>query len=222
MFETIQELPLLMGLSSEDFMQLLDKVEFDFQKHSEGSIIVNQGDRCNKMVYVLSGDVCSDKREEEHQLYITEDITEHPFVIEPLRMWGMKQNYSATYTFTTEGSTCSIGKQQMNYLISKFEIVKTNLLSIACNRLQTVEKHLCAPIPTTPEERMLELLRNHCLTQKGKKTLRVKMNTLAVLLDIPRLNVSHMLNRWQDQGLLQMSRGQIVIPDTSQLYQSNS
>ena len=220
MFETIQELPLLMGLSSADFMLLLEKVEFEFKKHAEGSTLVNQGDRCNRIIYVLSGDICADKREEENNLIISEYIKDKPFVVEPQRMWGMKQNYSATYTFLTDGSTCSIDKKQMNYLISNFDIVKTNLLSMVCNALHSATRQLSRPIPSTIEERMLELLRSHCITQKGRKVLRIKMNTLSILLDTPRINVSRMLNQWQDEGRISIHRGQIEIPDLNELLQA--
>ena len=49
------------------------------------------------------------------------------------------------------------------------------------------------------------------------KVLKVKMDDLANLLDDTRLNVSCVLNKWQEEGLIEMRRKEFVFHDIAQL-----
>lgn len=217
MFEKLQELPLLMGLSIHELMTIVEKVKFDFQKYNEGTTIVNQGDRCDKITYILSGQICADHRDDNRNILISEYITETPFALEPENLWGMKQKYTHSYTFTSDGSTCTIDKWQLSSLISDYEIVKTNILSLVCNKLQSAHQELNRPISATTEARLIDFVRTHSITKKGKKAIRVKMEVLADIIDDTRLNVSRTLNNWQDKRLVEIHRGCLTIFDTERL-----
>ena len=96
MFEKLQELPLLIGLSINELMAILENVKFEFNKYPEGTTVVNQGDRCDKIVYVLKGELCVDRRGDD--MLFTEYINDSPFLLEPENLWGMKQKYTHTYS----------------------------------------------------------------------------------------------------------------------------
>ena len=51
------------------------------------------------------------------------------------------------------------------------------------------------------------------LTKTGRKSIRIKMNALADAVDGTRLNISKILNKWQEMNLANLSRGMIEIPD---------
>ena len=127
MFEKLQELPLLIGLSVSELMEILENVKFEFNKYDEGTTIASQGDRCEKVIYILKGEICVDRRGGD--MIFTENVDKTPFLLEPENLWGMKQKYTHTYSFNTEGNTCSIDKKQLNYLISNYGVMKTNLLA---------------------------------------------------------------------------------------------
>ena len=63
----------------------------------------------------------------------------------------------------------------------------------------------------------VNFLRLRCLTQAGRKVLRITMEDLAQELHQSRLNISRMLNALQRDGLLTMSRGIITIPQLESL-----
>lgn len=220
MFEKLQELPLLMGLGISDLMRIVEKVNFDFQKHPEGSTIVSQGERCDRIIYVLGGSVCSDRRDATHNMLVSEYFDDVPYVLECQNLWGMNQKFEHSYTFVTEGSTCSIDKRHLNMLISDYEIVKTNLLNLVCNKLQTARAQLKQPIPNTVELRVMQFIANNTLKHPGKKIFRVKMTHIAEAIDTPRINVSDVLNRWQEQQLVELRRGGFIIHNSEALSNS--
>ncbi len=218
MFERLQSLPLLMGLSVNELVKIVERVKFDFRKHAEGSVLASQGDRCNQLYFLLGGTLCVDYRDSVRNMLISEYIDEISFAIELHNLWGVRQYYDRTYVFTTEGNTCSIDKRQMGQLVSEFDIVKTNVLSTICNRLQSTTSRMRRTIPTTVEERMLQYLGSFFLTRSGKKIVRLKMEDLADAIDTPRLNVSRVLNEWEERQLAELRRGSFIIPAAEKLY----
>lgn len=211
MFEKLQELPLLIGLSDSEMMEILENVKFEFNKYDEGATIVNQGDRCEKTIYILKGEICVDRRGGD--MIFTEYVDKTPFLLEPENMWGMKQKYTHTYSFNTDGNTCSIDKKQLSYMISRYGVMRTNLLSMVCNKLQTTNQALQLPVSNDLEVRVIRYFSNNMLTKSGRKSIRVKMNTLADAVDATRLNISKVLNSWQEKNLVSLGRGMIEIPE---------
>ena len=56
-----------------------------------------------------------------------------------------------------------------------------------------------------------------CTTMQGDKTLRIKMEDLASLLDDTRLNVSNVLNKWREEGLIEMRRKEYIFHNIERL-----
>ena len=61
--------------------------------------------------------------------------------------------------------------------------------------------------------KMLRFFRARCLQPSGEKWLHIKMETLARHIGESRLNVSRQLRQWEREGLIQLSRNNIYIPD---------
>jgi len=213
MFEKLQCLPLLMGLSVAELMEIVEKVKFEFRKHQEGSQIVSQGEKCDKLIYVLSGTLCVSKHDVNHSFQIHEYFNKPLYVIEPQNMWGMSQKFDRTYTFTSEGSTCVVEKKQINYLMSHYDIIKTNFLNMICNMLQRATHLLSCKLPNNPEEKIKQFIKNNKIYFSGQTEIKINMKQLAQLVSDTRLNISKTLNLWQNKGLIQIHRGCIFILD---------
>ena len=67
---------------------------------------------------------------------------------------------------------------------------------------------------------MVRFILTHCEKIQGKKILKVKMDDLARQLDHTRLNTSRVLNQMQDEGLIELHRKEIVIPDLEKVVAS--
>lgn len=219
MFERLQSLPLLMGLSVHDLVNIVEKVKFAFDKYYDGYTIVNQGDRCDKVVYVLRGELCAFRRDDAKGMHTYEYFLREPYIIEPQNIWGMQQKYERTYSFTSEGSTCCIEKRQLTYLMSKYELVRTNFLSMICNKLQSANAALREGIPTTTAGKMIKFLKNNKIIHNGQTVIKIKMDYLAEQISDTRLNVSKVLNTWQSRGVIELYRGGFRIKDDTVLFE---
>lgn len=217
MFDKLQSLPLFVGLGIQDLMRLVEIVNLDFQKYQEGKTLAVQGGRCSNAVYVLDGGLNVEYVDARLGLMVTEWGDPSPFLLEVENLWGAHQQYNRTYTFLTDGSTCSIEKRQLMRLLGEFDVIRINLLGMMSNELQRTRASLATPVAPTTEGRILQLIARRSVLPTGGKEIRVKMSPLAQFVDATRLGVSAVLNEWQDQGLVELRRGIITIPEYTKL-----
>jgi len=149
MFTTLQELPILMGMGKQDMLRMVELVKLDFKKYSAGTTFITQGDRCDRLIYVLSGEVCTERRGDSGSWIISEYLTNTPVMLEAENLWGMSQRFLHSYTMTADGGVCSIEKQQLGSLIANYDVVRTNMLGYICNKLERTRKLLFSPPPPT-------------------------------------------------------------------------
>lgn len=217
MFDKLQSLPLFVGLGVSELMRLVEIVNLDFQKYTDGKMLAMQGGRCDKAIYVLDGGLNAEFVDPTLGLMVTEWGDVAPLLLEVENLWGTRQQYSRTYTFLTEGSTCSIEKRQLMRLIGEFDVIRTNLLGMLSNEVQRARLSLHAPVAPTVEGRILQFIKSRSVLATGGKEIRVKMTPLAHLVNATRLNVSAVLNAWQDLGLVELRRGIITINEYAKL-----
>jgi len=217
MFDKLQSLPLFIGLGVSDLMRIVELVDFDFNKYNEGVTFAAQGERCDRIIYVLGGETSIERIFPNRELMVTEWTDTRPYAVEIENLWGMRQVFNHSYTFTTEGSTCSIDKRSLTKLVNSYDIVRTNLLSTLCNDIQRQRRDLLCAYPKYTDEKLLHFFVRHSLIPGGRKEFRVKMRQLGDMVDESRLNVSGVLNKWMRAGLVELSRGVCRIPDLGKL-----
>ncbi|MBE6286986.1 MAG: Crp/Fnr family transcriptional regulator [Mediterranea massiliensis] len=216
MYDTLLLLPLFQGMTKEDFTRILEKNKLDFKKLKAGEELLHTGDAGNKLLFVLKGEVAITTTSKENLYMLTEYISE-PFLIEPQALFGMNPNYVSTYTAITDVHTISIGKSAVIQQLFNYEIFRLNYQNIICNRTQQLQNRLWATTDNQIEKRIAHFIRIRCEHPFGKKTLKVKMEDLASLLNESRLTISRALNNMQQQGLIELFRGCISIPAIEKL-----
>lgn len=212
MFERLLQLPLFQGLTIRELSDVMAHVRLNFVNYHAGDEIVMQGEACRSLIYIISGDVCSEYRDTEHHLMLKEKLPQIG-VLEPYNLFGMYQRYSRTYAFHTDGITLSIDKQMLLQRLMANDIVKINLLNIVCNRYQQVSHLLRNHPEKTIKDKIVKFILAHSSVAKGYKEMQIKMVDLAHQINETRLNVSQTLNEMQRQGTATLSRGRIIIDD---------
>lgn len=216
MYDTLLELPLFQGLTKENITSIIEKVKMGFHKYEDRETIVSQNDRCNRLIFILDGKVEITINDEKHNFKIVEEV-EGPYIIEPQSLFGMHTNYHASYTATGDVETLNIDKGYILTNLCKYEIFNLNYLNILSNRAQTANNKLWNSHIGTTKEKMINFLTLRCVIPYGKKTLFIKMEELAELIDDTRLNVSKVLNEFQEKGILTLGRKKIIIDNLAKL-----
>ena len=221
MYDTLLQLPLFQGLCKDDFTTILEKVKFHFQSFREGEHIAHQGKGCKQLLFLLSGEVATKTKDEEHGYSLCESF-EAPLIIEPDSLFGMTPCFKASYQAKTDVKMLSIDKAYIYSELNNYEIFRINYLNLLSNRCQSARKKLWSTHIRSLEEKFVNFMLKRCQKPSGEKTLKITMEDLGKLIDETRINVSRLLNDMQDKGLVQLKRKEIYIPDLGKLIQETA
>ncbi len=219
MYDTLLQLPLFQGLAQEDFTNILGKVKLHFTCHKAGETLIKAGTTCNRLLFVLKGNIAVSTLAFDHSYCFTEYI-QGPYLIEPQSLFGMNTSYVSTYTANTEVNTVEISKDFVFSDLFKYEIFRLNYMNIISNRVQTHCSRLWMGISDGLETRIKNFILSHLERASGEKVLKIKMEDLATITNDTRVNVSKALNNMQTEGLIKLHRGEIIITEAENLANS--
>lgn len=211
MYDTLLSLPLFQGMSQTDFNSLLQKIRLDFIRHEDGDVIIEKGNRCGSLAFLINGTVESSRSGMDGNFTFSE-LIEAPFLIEPYSMFGRAGSYQRTYTAIGSCSFLMVDKQYIYTELGKYNICRMNLLNILSGRVQQLDSHIWSLDGMSLRERIIRFIKGLSDIQSGQKRLAIKMNDLATLMDATRLNVSRELNALEKDGIISLRRKEIFIP----------
>lgn len=209
MYNTLLQLPLFQGMSRTDLSEVIEKVKFHFLKFKAQKKILVQGEQCDKLVFLLHGELISETTAPCGTFSMVETF-DRPQIIEPHSLFGKCPCYKATYTAQSDVSLLTIDKLYIYGVLDKYEVFRMNLLNLISNKADQLHEHIWSITPRRLEGRIAHFVRSICSTPNGVKTLRIRMGDLAKLLDDTRLNVSKVLNKWEEAGIIEMRRKEYI------------
>ena len=212
MYEALLQLPLFQGLCTDDFTCIIEKVKFHFRSYSGNEVIMNQGDACNQLAFLLEGNLLSKRTDDKHGFKLIETITA-PAIIEPYSLFGMYPYYESTYQAQEEVKLLVIDKSYILSELSNYEIFRLNYLNLLSNRAQVNQRKLWKTHIGSLEEKLANFFLSRCLKPEGTKTLQIGMEELAGLINETRINVSRKLNELREKNIILLRRKEIHIPE---------
>ena len=128
MYEVLLQLPLFQGLCTDDFTRIIEKVKFHFRSYSGNEIIMNQGEVCNQLAFLLEGNLLLKRTDDKHGFRLIETISA-PAIIEPYSLFGMYTYYESTYQAQEEVKLLVIDKSYILSELSNSKDAKIMLVS---------------------------------------------------------------------------------------------
>ncbi len=203
-------------MSRDDLEIVAGHTRFGFEKMSAGHCIAEEGDACQKLVFVVAGSVKIETRAADHGYTVVEQM-EAPYILQTETIFGYSQRYTHTFIASTDVSLITVDKEEVVRLSEDFLVFRLNLLNIFATQCQKLDHQQWRRYPETLRERIVRFFVCHTVYPAGPKTFFLLMNRLAAELNDSRLNVSRVLNGLQDEELLVLHRGRIEIPQLEQL-----
>lgn len=216
MFEKLLNLPLFQGLSRNDLTQILEKVKFRFRNLKVGELLQQQGEPCTDMVFLMNGEAYVKTEMKEHGMTFYESCRA-PLIIQPERLFGLHPVYSHSFIAKTEISSMEIEKGIVLSDLFNYDIFRLNFFNVLCTRAQQLSALQWQSFPDTLEGRVKHFFLGHSMSPTGEKALRARMKDFADFLSVTRISLSIALNNLSDQGLLQLSRGLVKVPDMERM-----
>lgn len=216
LYDKLIELPLFIGISTDELSDIVGQTKFGFHKLAVDRPLVSTDDKCTQLFFLMSGTLRVVSYADNYRYRIEEELSA-PAVIQPEHLFGLQQRYTKDFIAHTDCSLLSLDKAEVLRLLDSYLIFRLNLLNSISMQAQRMSHIPWRQQPSEIRQQFVNFLRLRCLTQAGCKVLRIRMEELAKELHQSRLNVSRMLNALQNEGLLTMSRGIIIVPQLETL-----
>lgn len=211
LYDSLQSSPLFQGLTSDNLLQIIGQTNFSFHKITAGDTIKDEGEKCNRLALVTSGQAKSIAHADDRG-YTFEENVAAPYMLQPECVFGLHTHYTRTFIATKTCDTVEIDKNDLMRISDEFIIFRMNLINYISALSQKATRKLWHPTPADARGRIVYFIKQHCLSPTGPKTMRIKMTRLAQETGTGRRAVSEALNAMQDENLLTFSRGIIEIP----------
>lgn len=216
LYDKLIELPLFIGISTDELSDIVGQIKFGFHKLAVDRPLVSTDDKCTQLFFLMSGTLRVVSYADNYRYRIEEELSA-PAVIQPEHLFGLQQRYTKDFIARTDCSLLSLDKAEVLRLLDSYLIFRLNLLNSISMQAQRMSRIPWRQQSSDIRRQFINFLRLRCLTQAGCKVLRIRMEELAKELHQSRLNVSRMLNALQNEGLLTMSRGIIIVPQLETL-----
>lgn len=216
LYDKLIELPLFIGISTDELSDIVGQTKFGFHKLAVDKPLVSTDDKCTQLFFLMSGTLRVVSYADNYRYRIEEELSA-PAVIQPEHLFGLQQRYTKDFIAHTDCSLLSLDKAEVLRLLDSYLIFRLNLLNSISMQAQRMSRIPWRQQSSDIRQQFVNFLRLRCLTQAGCKVLRIRMEELAKELHQSRLNVSRMLNALQNEGLLTMSRGIIIVPQLETL-----
>ena len=209
-YDRLLQLPLFQGMNNADWSNLAGQTKFGFQRFEAGKTIVSEGEICDRLCFLMSGEISVTAEADDHSYSLTETMTA-PDILQPERIFGLTQRFTRTFTAQTDCNCMTLEKSEVTRLTEEYAVFRINLLNIVSAQSHRLQRYLWHPQPQSLDQRIVRFIAERSLRPAGPKLLHIKMTRLADELNDSRLNVSRALNRLQKAGLLTLGREKIEI-----------
>ena len=211
LYDKLLQFTLFQGMSHADLMEVVTHTKIGFHKFPKGKCLVEAGDPCNRLVFLINGTVQAEHVADNRAYRVVESL-QAPYLPEPERLFGIHQQYAHTYTTLSDVNLITIDKQEVMLLLETQLVFRLNMLNLMATETQRLLHHPWRTCPKSLRERMIHFFFAHCQYPAGPKTFHILMQQLADNLNDSRLDVSKELNQLQEEGMLTLHRGRIDIP----------
>lgn len=217
--DRLSESQLFQGLTLDDYVSLNKRAHFEFATLQPGSTIAEEGAPCDALICTLSGTICREERCDNGS-YIFREFFTTPQTLQPERLFGLRQRYSAGFVAETEVKILRVSKHDVRDVLFAYMPFHINFFNHVCSSHQLMDARFWRPMPETLEQRFLHFLLVRSTRPAGRKELVMDMIALAGELVATRLRVSQMLNSLKNRGLIELRRRHIIIPSLETLIQN--
>ena len=212
MFEQLMQLPLFQGVSAKQLSALVEKMPFHFLKYHMGDLIIEEGDQCTHVRFVVSGKVRVEVAFRNFQVKVEQTLAA-PNVLAPDYLFGLDTTYPFTVTALGECGIMQLRKADYIKVIQSDKVFLFNILNyLSLGRQRFITGLLDARNGSVVER--IALITAILTTQVSEDvTFSYRQKDLCALLGAQRATLIHALDQLQDMGAIQYTTTQFNIID---------
>lgn len=210
------QLPLFQGISAEKITALVEKLPFHFLKFNPGEQIVEAGDPCTHVKFVVSGQVKLMTPFSRLRVSLHQKLSS-PHVLAPDCLFGRENNYP--YTVVADGVCGILQLRKSDYIkmVCSDKVFLFNILNYLSSGSQRGTEMALAASDGSVAERLAMLMNVLTVTGATDVVLKFKQRDLCTLLGTQRTTLIAMLDRLSDQEILEYDSSEMRFLDMGKL-----
>lgn len=219
MYEIIQDLPLLKGITDEQVSAFLEKTHVHFLKFKKGDRIISKGERCEFIRFLISGSVSISRSNTQGNLAVVSEVPA-PGVLLPEYLFGMRRDYPVDVTALEAVSIMEFSKEQYFALLQSDMIYMLNFLNYLSLHAQKAEEATELPSGGSLCEFMATWVM--ALTESDSKQVEIiaTRDSLRKLTNLSDRVIDLSLNDLKKRELIEYSRRKIIVKSREALIEA--
>ena len=217
MFDKLLHLPLFQGVSHERLSETVEKVPFHFLKFKRGEKIIDRGDQCTHVRFIISGKVKLTYESRMLKFSISHELT-GPEVIAPDYLFGLDTSYPFTLRAVEECGILQVSKNDYVAMLQTDKVFLYNILNYLSRNSQSFKTQMLNAEQLTVTERLVMLVSAFTSQKANNIVLEYRQRDLCRILGARRPALITTLDELSGKGLIEVpSNSSIVVVDRQQL-----
>lgn len=215
--ELLNKSVLFKGVNDLEIRNLLKDVKILRREYSQGEIIALEGDPCDSLSIILSGEVEIHKPFPSGKVVTISHFSAGNIFAESL-VFSDKKEYPANVISTTKSTILFIPRDQLSQILSKNPIVLENFAGVLSKRIHMLNDRITNLSFDTTRKKIVNILLLEYARQKTSYIiLPYSRKKMAELLNIPRPSLSRELVNMKEDGLIDFYKNRFKILDLKKL-----
>lgn len=210
MYEILLGLPLFRGVSHERLSQVVGMTKFHFLKYLPGETIVNAGEQCTHIKFIISGEARFTVANHDGRFLVSQTISA-PEVIAPECLFGTVTQYPCTGVALAPTGILQISKADYLKILNLDQIFLFNYLNVLSMHAQKATQGILAVTTGNLADRIAFWI--VALTQRRGTdiTLTCRQRDLYSLFGVQRTSLISTLESLRDRNILTFTQSEIRI-----------
>jgi CRP-like cAMP-binding protein len=213
----LAQIQLFSGLTNEEIEVILSKIVFQRKSFSADSLVVSQGEECNRLMILTEGWVKAEMSGPTGKSLKIEDM-QAPNVLASAFLFGKKNFFPVNIIASTNVRFLVIPRGELLKLFQINAVVLQNFLTMISTRAQFLSEKLRFHSFKSLRAKLAFYLMNEAQQQSTFK-LRHSQNELAELFGVARPSVGRIFMQLQEDGVIDIRYKQVSIVNRQMLIE---
>lgn len=219
MFDKLLHLPLFQGVSHERLSETVEKVPFHFLKFKRGEKIIDCGEQCTHVRFIISGSVKMTYESRKLKFSISHELAA-PEVIAPDYLFGLHTSYPFTLVATEECGILQLAKNDYIAMLQADKVFLYNILNYVSRNSQLFKSQLLNAEQLNVAERLAMIVSAFTSQRATNVVIEFRQRDLCRLLGARRPALITAIQELTAKGLIEVQdNSTIIVNDRRQLVQ---
>lgn len=216
MYQQLMQLPLFQGVSADNITQQVEKLPFHFLKYRNGEQILEAGDNCTHIKFIVSGKVRIELPCKHLRVSISQTL-ETPNVLAPEYLFGRETVYP--YSAMADGPCGILQLRKSDYIkmVNSDKVFLFNILNYLSSGSQRGFAAFLATRDGSVAERLAMLISTLAVPGASDIVMHYKQKDLCTLLSTQRTTLVTSLDKLSEQDVVSYDSNELRVLDFNQL-----